>query len=80
MFSHGKKIEKPFFLLPGKIKGDQYRFDFAVSRYGNQNALSPTNCKRERFKVKNYIFYIKDSYISKIAVYSSKREICICVA
>ena len=49
--------EKNFFLLlPGKIKGDLYRFDIAESKYDNQNLLPPTTFKGERFKVKNYVF------------------------
>jgi hypothetical protein len=52
----GKKKKN---LFSGQIKGDPYGFDFAESKYGNQNAVSPTTFKRERFKFKNYIFNIK---------------------
>jgi hypothetical protein len=41
---------------PGKIKGDIYRFDVAESKYGNQNDLSPTTFKGERFKFKTMLF------------------------
>jgi len=46
-------------LLSGKIKSDPYIFDIAESKYGNQNALSPTTFMGERFKLKNYNFNIK---------------------
>ena len=51
--------QKECFLLPGKIKGDLYRFHVAESKYGNQNALSSTTFKGERFNVKNYVFNLK---------------------
>ena len=33
-----------------------YRSDIAESKYDNQNPLSPTTFKGERFKVKKYVF------------------------
>lgn len=45
--------------LPGRIKDDLYRFDITEFKYGNQNALSPTTFKGERFKVKNYVLSLK---------------------
>lgn len=41
------------------MKGDLYRLDVAESKYGNQNALSPTMVEREEF-VNNYIFNKND--------------------
>jgi len=48
--------QKRSFLLPGKIKGDLYRFDVAESKCSNENALSSTMFKGGRFNVKNYFF------------------------
>ena len=41
-----------FFFLPVKIQGVSYSFDIAESEYDNQIALSPSNVKGERIKLK----------------------------
>jgi hypothetical protein len=38
--------------LPLKIQGDSHSFDIAESKHENQIALSPTNIKGERIKLK----------------------------
>jgi hypothetical protein len=50
------RLAKKKIPIPAKMKGDLYRFDVAESRYGNQNVLSPTTLKEERFKVSKYVF------------------------
>jgi len=42
IYSNKTRLLPPKIILPGKIKGGLHRFDVSESKYGNQNALSPT--------------------------------------
>jgi hypothetical protein len=54
MFDNNRQQKKKNKFAPG----DSYSFDIAEYEYDNQIALSPTNTKEERIKLKT-IFVIK---------------------
>ena len=59
-------------MFPAKIQGDSNSVDIAESEYDNHIALSPTNVKEERIKLKSCISNKKVKYWFLITIYSIK--------
>jgi hypothetical protein len=72
------RLANVFSLLWGK-NGDLYSSDVADSKYGKQDALTPTTVEGEKFKAQKYFLSKKELISFNIDMYSSKREYCICV-